>query len=182
MASGVSPGAALVFLISLLLSIIKRDNKALARQTQIAMLIAILPVLLLGSQVKTARSVPSIHNISTDVENPPQFDKVVSLRGEGSNPHEYDKQALAQIQQAAYPNIKTLELNSTKEQVFAKSKNIAIEMGWDLVSVDEQAGLIEATATTAMWGFKDDVVIRIQAESNQVLLDMRSVSRIGQSV
>jgi uncharacterized protein (DUF1499 family) len=42
------------------------------------------------------------------------------------------------------------------------------------------AGIIEATARTPIFGFRDDVVIRItQVENNQVRVDMRSCSRVG---
>ena len=49
---------------------------------------AAVMVVFLGAQVAGARSVPPIHNISTDVSDPPSFDVAVKLRGEGpdSNP------------------------------------------------------------------------------------------------
>ena len=45
-------------------------------------------------------------------------------------------------------------------------------------AADEQ-GRIEATASTPYVGFKDDVVIRIQAAGDGSLVDVRSKSRIG---
>ncbi|MEE4110150.1 MAG: DUF1499 domain-containing protein, partial [Halieaceae bacterium] len=40
---------------------------------------------------------------------------------------------------------------------------------------------IEATDTTFWFGFKDDVVIRIEAAGSGSRLDMRSKSRVGRS-
>jgi len=42
-------------------------------------------------------------------------------------------------------------------------------------------GRLEATATTAWFGFKDDVVVRIRAEGSGSRVDVRSLSRIGVS-
>jgi uncharacterized protein (DUF1499 family) len=49
------------------------------------------------------------------------------------------------------------------------------------VAADSAAGRIEATATTRWFGFKDDVVIRIEPDPAGSRVDMRSVSRVGES-
>ncbi len=41
--------------------------------------------------------------------------------------------------------------------------------------------MIEATATTFWFGFKDDVVVRVRSTVNGSIVDVRSVSRVGQS-
>ena len=54
-------------------------------------------------------------------------------------------------------------------------------MGWEIVASDAAKGTIEATATTALFGFKDDVVIRLSADGANTKVDMRSASRAGVS-
>jgi uncharacterized protein (DUF1499 family) len=54
-------------------------------------------------------------------------------------------------------------------------------MGWDIVSVSPAELRIEATATTLLFGFKDDVVIRVTAQDNASRVDIRSLSRVGVS-
>ena len=55
-------------------------------------------------------------------------------------------------------------------------------LGWDVISEDAFSGIVEATETTTLWGFKDDVVIRIRDhESGGTAVDLRSVSRVGRS-
>jgi uncharacterized protein (DUF1499 family) len=49
------------------------------------------------------------------------------------------------------------------------------------VAADSSAGRIEATATTPWFGFKDDVVIRVAPDPAGSRVDVRSVSRVGQS-
>jgi uncharacterized protein (DUF1499 family) len=48
-----------------------------------------------------------------------------------------------------------------------------------MVAADSIAGRIEATATTTWFGFKDDVVIRIEPAEQGSRIDVRSVSRVG---
>jgi uncharacterized protein (DUF1499 family) len=52
-------------------------------------------------------------------------------------------------------------------------------MGWEIVAADAAAGRIEATDTTFWFGFKDDVVIRVEADGAGSRIDVRSVSRVG---
>lgn len=54
-------------------------------------------------------------------------------------------------------------------------------MGWAIVAADAATGRIEATDTTFWYGFKDDIVIRIEAEGEASRIDIRSVSRVGKS-
>ena len=54
-------------------------------------------------------------------------------------------------------------------------------MGWDIVAVAPQDFRIEATDTTLLFGFKDDVVIRVSAASGGSRVDVRSLSRVGRS-
>lgn len=146
-------------------------------------LISALIIALMGTQFVTAGSVPPIHNISTDVGDPPAFDKVATIRGPDANPLEYDAEQLAAAQQQAYPWVKTLETDREPADALAHAVRTLEEMGLELVHVNDQTGTIEATDTTFWFGFKDDVVVRIrpQADGSGSLVDMRSVSRVGQS-
>ena len=58
----------------------------------------------------------------------------------------------------------------------------AIEaLGWERVSDGALPNTLEATDTTTWFGFKDDVVIRLTAKSDDTLVDVRSKSRVGKS-
>lgn len=182
--------AAVVFLLSMVVSFVMRKNSERAKAARMAALIAFVPVIGIGTQAVTAKSVPFIHNISTDTINPPAFDKVVSLRTAQHNPHAYigttvidadSGQTLAQLQHSAYPNVVTLLSDLSKEQAHVKAKSVAESMGWELVNSDVSAGIIEATETTLIWGFKDDVVVRLTNVDGKTAVDLHSVSRIGGS-
>ena len=131
--------------------------------------------------MEQARRVPPIHDITTDTERPPTFVAVLPLRAEASNPAAYGGEAIAAQQRSGYPDIAPLRLEQPPAAAFARALAAAREMGWEIVAADSAAGRIEATATTAWFGFKDDVVVRVAAEGSGSRVDVRSVSRVGLS-
>ena len=138
-------------------------------------------VALLLTQLSAARSVPPIHNISTDVSDPPAFDVAVGLRGANSNPIDYDIAAIAQVQQAAYPSIMPIVSDRTVVESFDRALEVVKSMGLEIVNVDQAAGRIEVVATSFWFGFKDDLVVRIRERGTGSVIDLRSVSRVGVS-
>ena len=59
---------------------------------------------------------------------------------------------------------------------------LARERGWETALVDDRAGIVEATATSLFFRFKDDIAIRVRpAPGGGSLVDMRSISRVGAS-
>ncbi len=52
-------------------------------------------------------------------------------------------------------------------------------MGWEIVSRETAAGTLQAVATTAWFGFKDDVTIRVSPDPQGSRIDIRSRSRVG---
>jgi uncharacterized protein (DUF1499 family) len=132
------------------------------------------------NSINTARHSP-IHDVSTDTSNPPQFVAVLPLRAaKAANTTDYDAKT-AQLQKETYPDIGPLHLDAPPAQAFERALAAARGMGWEIVASDPAQGRIEATATTFWFGFKDDIVVRIAAESAGSRLDVRSLSRIGKS-
>lgn len=140
----------------------------------------------MGLQYVAANSVPPIHDISTDLGDPPAFDAVLALRGPGSNPLDYDV-ADAAMQATGYPGLAGLRTSLAPADALTRAAAVAEAMGWEVVgagSAEAAAageGLVEATATTFWFGFKDDVAIRVRAEAGGSRVDVRSVSRVGRS-
>lgn len=139
----------------------------------------------MGLQYLAATSVPAIHNISTDRDDPPAFDAIAALRGPGSNPLDYDAGDAA-AQAAGYPDLAGLETSLEPAAALARAAAVGEAMGWEVVAAgpwgaDVREGAVEATATTFWFGFKDDVAIRVRAEAAGSKVDVRSVSRVGLS-
>jgi uncharacterized protein (DUF1499 family) len=172
---------AVVLGIVALIAVVRTGRTADRPLLYIGLLVGGAVMVLLGPQFNTARSVPPIHNISTDIVDPPQFDAVVELRGPGTNPLEYDAAKLAPLQQAAYPGVKPLTSELDVAASFDRALEVLAGMGLEIVNADRDAGRIEATATTFWFGFKDDLVVRIRAADGGSIIDLRSVSRVGMS-
>lgn len=128
-----------------------------------------------------ASTLPVIHDISTDLEQPPEFVAVVPLRRDAPNPVTYGGPEVAEQQRRAYPDVMPLSLRIPPAEAYARVMITARRMGWDIVAEDPQAGRVEATATTPLFGFKDDVVVRVRPEGSDSRIDVRSVSRVGRS-
>jgi uncharacterized protein (DUF1499 family) len=128
-----------------------------------------------------ARSVPPIHDISTDTADPPQFVAIVPLRADAANPPGYAGAEVAAQQRAAYPHIRTYTFPTTPAELVDRTVRAVEAMGWEIVAVIPGEGRVEATDTTAWFGFKDDVVVRIRPAPEGATFDVRSKSRVGMS-
>jgi uncharacterized protein (DUF1499 family) len=142
---------------------------------------ATLPGAALLFMVMSARDVPPIHDITTDIADPPRFSQtVIEARGKDANDLSIDPDALEQ-QAEAYPDLETLVSETSIRDTFERSRNIAEDLGWEILRADLNSGVIEAVDTTAIMGFKDDVVIRVSSNAEGTQVDLRSVSRVGVS-
>ncbi len=142
-------------------------------------LIICIPVAVIPLYMRYEMKVPPIHDITTDITNPPAFVSVLPLRKDAYNKPEYGGPDVAVQQIKAYPDIKTLTLNMPVDKAFSKALAIAKTMNWEIVAAEPNEGRIEATATTFWMGFKDDIVIRIKAHGKMSNVDIRSESRVG---
>jgi uncharacterized protein (DUF1499 family) len=127
---------------------------------------------------------PSIHDITTDWDNPPQFRAIIPLRQvEEANPVAYEGAKLSDQQRRAYPDIAPLTLDLAPADAVTRALKTAEQLGWTIVATapptDSGAGRIEASQKSRWFGFTDDVVIRIAPDGSGSRVDIRSVSRMG---
>jgi len=128
---------------------------------------------------RIARAAPPIHDITTDTQNPPQFSAIVPLRANAPNPPEYAGEEIAAQQRAHYPEIGPLRLESAPIVAIQRAAAAARSLRWEIVNVDEEAGIMEATDRTFWFGFEDDVVVRVTPAGDGSRIDVRSKSRVG---
>ncbi len=125
---------------------------------------------------------PPIHDITTDMDNPPAFAAVLPLReaAKASNSVEYPSKTAA-VQKQAYADIQPVTTRMPPAQAYVRALAAARAMGWTMVAQDSATGVIEASDRTFWFGFTDDVVIRVAAADDGSRIDIRSLSRIGGS-
>lgn len=180
-------GSALIWLSGLvmLVSAVRKQLSADRKVLLVALVLAALPVAAMIPQLLKVGSVPPIHDISTDTVEPPEFELMVKRRIHAMNDLEYadaDRTAeqTAALQEEFYPEVQTLVSDLSVQQAQARAEAVLEDMGLDIIAIG-RIGLIEATATTFWFGFKDDLVVRIREEGSKSIIDVRSVSRVGQS-
>ncbi len=146
----------------------------------------------LASVAIPAFTVPAIHDISTDLADPPQF-QMLALRKDNWDaiPSTSDaatkvmspQQRWEVIHREAYGDIRTVRINEPVVDVISKADRLAKVRGWEVAVSDPVQGRLEATATSTFFRFKDDVVLRVKPTEDGTgsVVDMRSVSRMGVS-
>lgn len=173
----IAEGAVYAAALSLVLSLAGLWRSRRQRRAVVTGLLGVLlalPVLGMALQWEYAtRTYPPINDISTDTENPPEF-------WDMPNPMAYPGAAVAQQQRQGYPDLAPLTLPMAPPAVFDRALRLVQERGWTVVGSDAAEGRIEAVATSRLFGFVDEVTIRIAPEGNGSRVDMRSRSRLGQ--
>lgn len=139
-------------------------------------LTAIAPPAILLSRAQT---LPRIHDVTTDTADPPGFVALLELRRNTPNGADHGGEAVAAEQRRAYADIVPINVEAPPGEAHQRALDAARALGWEVVASDAAAGRIEATDTTAFFGFKDDVVIRVRPRGTGSRIDVRSVSRVG---
>ncbi len=127
-----------------------------------------------------ARHLPPIHDISTDTDNPPRFVAALQARDGAPNGVDYSAATAAQ-QKTGYPDIRPAVIDIPPHTAFARALGAAKSLGWQILASVPAEGRIEAVDTSLLFGFKDDIVVRITADGDGSRVDVRSESRVGRS-
>jgi uncharacterized protein (DUF1499 family) len=123
----------------------------------------------------------------TDIETSPaaplQFTALAEQRPRDANPLTVPNADEAKLQAEAYPDIGPMFLERSAPVVYALVNEAIGRLGWTVV-VNETpgesgVGRIEATDSTMIMGFTDDVVVRVKGNDANTLVDIRSASRYG---
>ena len=158
----------------------------------LALAVSLLFVGYLGKQIYTARTVPAIHDVATDLDDLPQ-PRALRVREDNlENVPDMDRAELKALEpeerwkaihREAYGDLKPIRVPWTVEETIGKAQALADKRGWQIAHVDPARGALEATETTRFFRFKDDVVVRARKapDGKGTLVDMRSISRVGGS-
>jgi uncharacterized protein (DUF1499 family) len=167
-------GAAVALVLSGL-GLLQARARAARRGRVIAVLGLLVALLPLGMALQweiATRTTPPINDISTDTADAPVF-------WDMPNPTDYPGAETAALQREAYPDVVPLRLGLTPEQAFALALSVVQEKGWTIVASVPAEGRIEATSSSLLYGFTDEVIVRVKAADGGALVDVRSRSRLG---
>ena len=176
-------GGAAALVLSIIGMILTRAGSARSgfKLAACGLVVSLVVVVIPLRWFQQVQRVPFIHDLTTDLDNPPPFVAVLPLRAGAPNPAEYGGLEVAEQQRQGYPDLAPLFLQAPLPRVFEQALAAARTMGWEIVAAEAGEGRIEATATTFWFGFKDDVVVRVLPTGSGSRIDVRSVSRVGRS-
>lgn len=125
---------------------------------------------------------PRIVDVSTDFDDPPGF-VVASHIVENFGPEGVLDEELILLRQT-YPDIVPRYYPLDTVVVFDAADTIVERRRWTVLDRQppqdaDSSGRIEAVAQTLLFGFKQDVAIRIAPDGEGTLVDMRSAARNG---
>ena len=149
-------------------------------------------VLYLGNLVRIARSVPAIHDISTNLEDWPRFYRLTVRDDNLAAIPDMGRPELAAlpprerwkaIHREYYGDIATIRVPWSAAETVDRVRALAEARGWEIVTTDHERGIVEAVDTSRFFRFKDNVVVRVRpmSEGSGAMVDMRSMSRVGSS-
>lgn len=140
-----------------------------------------------------ARAVPPIHDVTTNLASPPQFEKlklrddlnqVVPDGGRAELKGLTPEQRRAKLHAEAYGNLRPVSVPLSVADTVARLTDQAKARGWDIAVSDPASGRVEATERVSLFRFADDIVFRVTADPAnpaRSIVDARSVSRVGVS-
>lgn len=143
-----------------------------------------LALLVVGAslELRHAQSrLPAIHDISTDVNEPPPFVAIAALRSGTDNSVAYAGESLARVQEVVYSDVQPILLELPHYDAYLLTLRTAEESGWTIVEASEREGRIEATTRTGWFGFREDIVVHLTAVGTRTVVDVRSASRDRQA-
>jgi len=123
-------------------------------------------------------SLPRIHDVTTDTENPPLF-VGPAMTEMGGEHFAYDRGRTAHLQATGYPDLAPLHLSGSADRAFGDALAVASDLEWEIVRTDPDNGRIEAISTSFWFRYKNDIAIWVAPVAGAVRIDLRSVSRVG---
>lgn len=125
--------------------------------------------------------VPPINDITTNLENPPAFDRIQALEANRGRNMAYPPDFAPQ-QRDGYPDLAPIAIaDDPPDRVLDRAAQAALDFGWEIVGRNDKAGTLEVSETSRIFRFVDDVVVRVEPSRGGSIVDIRSKSRDGRS-
>jgi uncharacterized protein (DUF1499 family) len=184
MALGFALAALAVLCALIAFEAIWRDGRKGAGAAVRGFVLGLLVLSLAGMGAWKAVEYPQLTDISTDTDDPPDFVAALAPRAAEGVVERLPSRAEIAAQADAYPDIVPRHYPVDSIRVYDAAKAIVDKRRWIPLAAErpadeDQPGRIEATAWTLLFGFRQDVVIRISPDGDGALVDMRSASRDG---
>ena len=124
---------------------------------------------------------PRINDFTTDTNDPPALTFAATLPSNHGRDLSYPP-AFAAVQQQCCADLRSVQLSVPPAEALERTRRLAeAQPSWSVTHTDATAGTLEAVATSRLFHFQDDIVLRVRPGADGgSLVDMRSKSRVGQ--
>lgn len=179
-------GAAIAMLLSFGSFVaIWRDGRIGAWSASIGLILGAAIIAWPAGLVPLYRSLPAIHDITTDTTAPPSFATLATVRSGLANAAVYEGPDIARRQLESYPDIRPVIVPRPVGETWEVLGETIKRLRWRVASetpptANGKPGYFEAVDRTLVLGFYDDIVIRVAAHGTETRVDARSASRYGE--
>jgi uncharacterized protein (DUF1499 family) len=182
-----SVGAGLGGLLSVVLGAVglARTSAASGREGRdrawIGLGAGVVLLVILGRGMSAGGGAPPIHDITTDLDDPPTFSDTVRNAPDRVNGVDYPDGGsdVPDQQRAGYPDFGPIAVDQPPGLALESARLAAQRLGWTVTSFDAATGRMEAYDVTPVFQFVDDVAIRVRPAGTGSRVDARSNSRVG---
>ena len=144
---------------------------------------ALLAVAILGwllALASDSRQAPPIHDVTTDLEDPPAFEAAAPHDSRGNGfAYPSGGAQVPDLQRQGYPDLATARLDITPAEALWRAEHTAQDLGWTKLLDDPGNGRLEYSDTTSWFRFVDYIAVRVRPTDGGAAVDVRSVSQIG---
>jgi hypothetical protein len=143
-------------------------------------MIGLLPVIVNGAAMAEGLRYPPVNDVTTGLDDIPRFIHARTLPENAGADMDFPQKWIG-IMRVAFPDLAPAIVARPHDQVFLTVlRQAETTRDWEVTYSDPATGHIEAVATTLLWRFPHDVVIRVSDAGNGTTrVDMRSRSREG---
>lgn len=137
---------------------------------------------------------PPIHDVATDWRDPLVFSPaMLKVRGDKANPVElapvvsegpqgsFLGRPVAMVNASTCPAATPAVLESDVPFAYNRARIAVMKFGWQIVTDDRANGRLEATARSLVLNLPYDIVVRVRPEGAGTRVDIRSISRFGET-
>jgi len=129
--------------------------------------------------VRGSGGAPPINDFTTSLDDPPAFRHAATLPPNAGRDLSYPA-SFADTQRTCCSDLRSAKLAEPPGEATARAERVAAQMPqWTVTQVDRDGGMVEAVAESELFGFQDDIVIRVRPDGSGSIVDVRSKSRDG---
>jgi hypothetical protein len=135
-------------------------------------------LLVVFGAASTGGDAPPINDITTDLDDPPQFAPASVVPDYAGRDMSYPPEFVAIVREH-YPDLESIDVPEPPPIAYGEALEVAEMLGWEVVASDPHRLAFDAQAVSALFRFVDDVTVRVVPRNGGSRIDVRSKSRDG---